>query len=36
MLTVMSDMDPHMISGTCDCFGLVRIGLVWFDRVKYV
>jgi hypothetical protein len=36
MLTVMSDMDPHMIIGTWDWIGLVRIGLVWFDRVKYV
>jgi hypothetical protein len=30
VLTVMSGMDPHMISGTWDGFGLV-----WFDRVKY-
>jgi hypothetical protein len=30
MLMVMSGIDPHMISGTCDWFGLV-----WLGRVKY-
>jgi hypothetical protein len=28
VLTVMSGMDPHMISGTWDWFGWVWIGLV--------
>ncbi len=35
VLTVMSGMDPHMISGTWDWIGWVWIGLVWLGRVKY-
>jgi hypothetical protein len=34
MLTVMSGMDPHMISGTCDWFGLVWFGLVESSMVS--
>jgi hypothetical protein len=30
VLTVMSGMDPHMISGTWDWFGLV-----WLRKVEY-
>jgi hypothetical protein len=39
VLTVMSGMDPHMISGTCDGFGLVWIGwigLVWLVESSMV
>jgi hypothetical protein len=32
VLTVMSGMDPHMISGTWDVFGLVRQSQVWLVR----
>ena len=34
MLTVMSGMDPHMISGTWDWFGLVWFGLVESSMVS--
>jgi hypothetical protein len=34
MLTVTSGMDPHMISGTWDWFGLVWFGLVWFGLAE--
>jgi hypothetical protein len=34
VLMVMSGMDPHMISGTWDSFGLVWIGLDWFGLVE--
>jgi hypothetical protein len=36
VLTVMSGVDPHMISGTWDWFGLVHIGLVWQSQVGLV
>jgi hypothetical protein len=36
VLTVMSGMDPHMISGTWDWFGLVWFGLVWQSQVWLV
>jgi hypothetical protein len=32
VLTVMSGMDPHMISGTWDGFGLVLQSQVWLVR----
>jgi hypothetical protein len=34
MLTVMSSMDPHMISGTLDWFGLVWFGLAESSMVN--
>jgi hypothetical protein len=32
VLTVMSGIDPHMISGTWDGFGLVSQSQVWLVR----
>jgi hypothetical protein len=34
VLTVMSGMDPHMISGTWDGFGLVSFGLTESSMVS--
>jgi hypothetical protein len=36
VLTIMSDIDPHMISGTWNGFGLVWLcGLVGFVKVGF-
>jgi hypothetical protein len=37
MLTVMSGMDPHMISGSLGLVGLVRlVGFGWFVEVDCI
>jgi hypothetical protein len=36
MLTVMSGMEPHMISGTWDGFGLVWLGKVEYGYFRWL